>query len=137
LELSHRLPHNQSVSVNYTLLNGQETNQNRVTTTDTITYHYLLKRPKHSVQMQYNVGYKKWDVTLSGRYISNRYDVGGYATPDVKLDYFTLLNAHIQYRENNWLSFYIDMQNILQDRFQEIYGYNTMGRIIQIGFRLH
>ena len=137
LELSHRLPHNQSVSVNYTLLNGQETNQNRVTTTDTITYNYLLKRPKHSLQMQYNIGYKKWDVSISGRYISSRYDVGGYATPDVKLDYYTLLNAHIQYKENNWLSFFVDVQNILQDRFQEIYGYNTIGRTIQIGFRLH
>jgi vitamin B12 transporter len=137
LELSHRLPNNQSVSVNYTLLNGQETNQNRVTTTDTITYHYLLKRPKHSLQMQYHVGYKKWDVTLSGRYISSRYDVGGYATADVNLNAYTLLNAHINYQASKRLHFYIDMQNILEDRFQEIYGYNTMGRTIQIGFRLH
>jgi vitamin B12 transporter len=137
LELSHRLPHNQSVSVNYTLLNGQETNQNRVTTTDTITYHYLLKRPKHSLQMQYHVGYKKWDVTLSGRYISSRYDVGGYATADVNLNAYTLINAHINYQASKRIHFYIDMQNILEDRFQEIYGYNTMGRTIQIGFRLH
>ncbi|MEK0423789.1 MAG: hypothetical protein RLZ95_1699 [Bacteroidota bacterium] len=137
VELSHRLPKNQWVSVNYTLLNGQETNQNRITTTDTITYNYLLKRPKYSVQLQYNIEYKKWQASLSGRYISSRYDVGGYATPDVKLDYYTLFNAHIQYRENNWLSFYLDVQNILQDRFQEIYGYNTMGRMIQFGFKLH
>jgi vitamin B12 transporter len=137
LELTHRLPHNQSLSVNYTLLNGQETNQNRITTTDTITYNYLLKRPKHSLQMRYNIGYKKWDVSISGRYISSRYDVGGYATPDVKLDYYTLLNAHIQYQARKGLSFYLDMQNILQDKFQEIYGYNTMGSTVQIGFRLH
>jgi vitamin B12 transporter len=137
LELTHRLPHNQWVSMNYTLLNGQETNQNRLTYTDTITYNYLLKRPKHSVQLQYNINYKKWQASISGRYISSRYDVGGYATPDVKLDYYTLVNAHIQYRENNWLSFFVDLQNILEDRFQEINGYNTMGRTIQIGFRLH
>jgi len=137
VELNHRLPQNQRVSVNYTLLNGQETNQNRITTTDTITYNYLLKRPKHSLQLQYNVGYKKWDVSISGRFISSRYDVGGYATPDVKLDYYTLLNAHINYKASRALNFFIDMQNILEDRFQEIYGYNTMGRNIQIGFRLH
>jgi len=138
IELNHRLPHGQSVGVNYTLLNGQETNQNRITTTDTITYNYLLKRPKHSLQMQYNIAInKKWQASLSGRYISSRYDVGGYATPDVKLDYYTLLNAHIQYQASKGLSFYVDMQNILQDQFQEIYGYNTMGRTIQIGFRLH
>ena len=50
-------------------------------------------------------------------------------------DYYTLLNAHIQYQTTKRLSFYIDLQNILQDRFQEIYGYNTMGRTIQLGFR--
>jgi len=138
IELNHRLPHGQSVGVNYTLLNGQETNQNRITTTDTITYNYLLKRPKHSLQMQYNVAInKKWQASLSGRYISSRYDVGGYATQDVTLDYYTLLNAHLQYQASKGLSFYVDMQNILQDQFQEIYGYNTMGRTIQIGFRLH
>jgi vitamin B12 transporter len=136
VELTHRLPHNQWVSVNYTLLNGQETNQNRITTTDTITYNYLLKRPKHSLQFQYNIAFhKKWQASISGRYISSRYDVGGYATPDVKLDYYTLLNAHVQYQAFKRLHFYLDLQNILQDHFQEIYGYNTMGRTIQFGFR--
>jgi vitamin B12 transporter len=76
-------------------------------------------------------------VSISGRYISSRYDVGGYATPDVKLDDYTLLNAHIQYKENNWLSFFVDLQNIFQNRFQEIYGYNSIGRTVQFGFRLH
>ncbi len=138
LELSHRLPHHQNVSLNYTLLNGQETNQNRITTTDTITYNYLLKRPKHSVQINYAVAlHTKWQLNISGRYISSRYDVGGYASPDVKLEYYTLLNAHLQYQANPHLSFYADVQNILQDHFQEIYGYNTMGRSIQIGLRLH
>ena len=138
IELNHRLPHGQSVGVNYTLLNGQETNQNRITTTDTITYNYLLKRPKHNLQMMYNIAFNpKWQASLSGRFISSRYDVGGYATQDVKLDYYTLFNAHIQYQASKGLSFYVDMQNILQDQFQEIYGYNAMGRNIQFGFRLH
>ncbi len=137
VELNHRLPHNQWLSLNYTLLNGQETNQNRVTTTDTITYNYLLKRPKHSVQLQYNISFNtKWQCSLSGRYISSRYDVGGYATSDVKLGNYTLLNAHIQYNANKRILIYADLQNILEDRFQEIYGYNTIGRTIQIGFRL-
>jgi outer membrane cobalamin receptor len=63
--------------------------------------------------------------------------VGGYASPDVKLDYYTLLNAHLQYQASTRLSFYVDIQNILQDHFQEIYGYNTIGRSLQIGLRLH
>jgi vitamin B12 transporter len=136
VELTHRLPHSQWVSVNYTLLNGQETNQNRITTTDTITYNYLLKRPKHTLQILYNIALnKRWEASLSGRFISSRYDVGGYATPDVKLGYYTLFNAHLQYQASKRLHLYLDLQNILQDRFQEIYGYNAIGRTVQFGFR--
>ena len=138
VELNHRLPHGQSVGINYTLMNGQETNQNRITTTDTLTYNYLLKRPKHSLELLYHVAInKKWQASLSGRYISSRYDVGGYATPDVKLDYYTLLNAHLQYQAGKHLQIYADAQNILNDHFQEIYGYNTIGRSFQFGIRLH
>ena len=87
--------------------------------------------------MQYNIALNnKWEASLSGRYISSRFDVGGYATPDVQLDDYTLLNAHIQYQASKRMIIYADLQNLLQDRFQEIYGYNTLGRSIQIGFRL-
>ncbi|MGI9137427.1 MAG: TonB-dependent receptor plug domain-containing protein [Sediminibacterium sp.] len=137
LELNHRLSQKQWFSINYTLLNGQETNQNRITTTDTITYPYLLKRPKHSIQLQYHITVNsKWQASIAGRYISSRYDVGGYATPDVALDPYTILNAHIQYQAGKRIHVYADLQNLLQVHFQEIYGYNTMGRSIQIGFRL-
>ena len=102
---------------------------------------YLISNNKlisiYNIPMNHIAFNKKWEASLSGRYISSRYDVGGYATPDVKLDYYTLLNAHVQYQASKRLYFYIDMQNILQDRFQEIYGYNTIGRTIQFGFRFN
>ncbi|MEY2646822.1 MAG: hypothetical protein RL158_798, partial [Bacteroidota bacterium] len=76
---------------------------------------------------------KKWDAAVSARYISKRYDVGGYGTEDVVLDYYTLLNAHMSYQFSRRLQIYGDAQNILNDHFQEINGYNTMGRNLQIG----
>ena len=134
LELTHRINEKNQFSVNYTLLNGKETNQNRLTNLDTITYHYLLKRPKHVFNFQYQLKLnKKWDAAVSARYISKRYDVGGYGTEDVVLDYYTLLNAHIRYQYSKRVQFYGDAQNILNDQFQEINGYNTMGRTLQIG----
>jgi len=134
LELTHRINSQHQFSINYTLLNGKETNQNRLTYSDTITYNYLLKRPKHVAQIQYQIKFnEKWNAQLSGRYISKRYDVGGYLKSDVVLDYYTLLNAHISYQYSKHLQFYADAQNILNDHFQEINGYNTIGRTIQIG----
>ena len=137
IELTHRINQQNQFSINYTLLNGKETNQNRLTNTDTITYNYLLKRPKHVVNFQYQLKLnKKWDASVAARYISKRYDVGGYGKEDVVLDYYTLLNAHISYQYSKRIQIYGDAQNILNDQFQEINGYNTMGQNFQIGFIL-
>lgn len=137
IELTHRINQQNQFSINYTLLNGKETNQNRLTNTDTITYNYLLKRPKHVVNFQYQLKLnKKWDASVAARYISKRYDVGGYGKEDVVLDYYTLLNAHISYQFSKRIQIYGDAQNILNDQFQEINGYNTMGQNFQIGFIL-
>ncbi len=125
------------LSANYTLMNGQETNQNRVTTTDTITYNYLLKRPKHSggIQWQYFVS-PKLDFSIAARFTSKRYDVGGYASPDVLLNYYTQVNAHAQYKISNHFTLFVDGQNLGNDHFQEINGYNGIGRRFLVGIRL-
>lgn len=138
LEVNWKADDKNKFSANYTLMNGQETNQNRITTTDTITYNYLLKRPKHSGGISWNFkASDKLTLSLSARYTSKRYDVGGYAAPDVLLNYYTLVNAHVTYILNrNWVIF-ADGQNLANDHFQEINGYNTMGRMIMVGIRLH
>ena len=137
LELNWKPIAGHTISANYTLMNGQETNQNRITTTDTITYNYLLKRPKHSggIQWQYIVN-PKLDFSIAARFTSNRYDVGGYAAPDILLNYYTLVNAHIQYKMNNHFTLFADGQNLGNAHFQEINGYNTIGRRFLFGIRL-
>jgi vitamin B12 transporter len=119
-------------------MNGQETNQNRITTTDTITYNYLLKRPKHSLNLQWHYTINtKWDASLTARYVSKRFDVGGYASPDVTLSYYTLLNAAIQYKWSNRIRVFANGQNLLNDNFNEVNGYNAQGRMVQFGIRLN
>ena len=138
LELNWKINAKNSVNANYTLMNGQETNQNRVTTTDTITYAYLLKRPKHSAGIQWQYApTQKLQISIAARYISKRYDVGGYASPDIELGYYVLANAHVQYNATNHFTLFADGQNLGNDHFQEVNGYNTMGRTILFGIRLH
>jgi len=138
IEIQHPITEQHVFSLNYTLMNGQETNQNRITTTDTITYNYLLKRPKHSLNAQWNYAINsKWNASLTGRFISERRDVGGYAKPDVTLGYYTLLNAHLQYKWNKRLVLFANGQNLLNDNFSEVNGYNAIGRIFQFGIRLN
>jgi len=138
LELNWKANEKNNISLNYTLMNGQETNQNRVTTTDTITYNYLLKRPKNTAGIQWSFEpSSKLNLSIAARYISKRYDVGGYAAEDVSLKSYTLLNAHIQYKYNKHILLYADAQNIGNTVFQEINGYNAIGRMVQFGIRLN
>lgn len=138
LEIAHTINQSHRISANYTLMNGQETNQNRITTTDTLTYLYLLKRPKHALNLHWNYTINsKWDAAVTGRWVDSRYDVGGYATADVKLDDYTLFNLQIQYKATKSITLFANGQNLLNAHFQEINGYNTMGRNFQIGFRLN
>ncbi|MFM7719919.1 MAG: TonB-dependent receptor domain-containing protein, partial [Sediminibacterium sp.] len=138
IEIQHPITEQHQFSLNYTLMNGQETNQNRITSTDTITYNYLLKRPNHSLNVQWNyVINSKWNISLTGRFISERKDVGGYASPDVTLGYYTLLNANIQYKWSKKIVVFANGQNLLNDNFSEINGYNAIGRMLQFGIRLN
>ena len=138
IEIQHPITEQHVFSANYTLMNGQETNQNRITTTDTITYNYLLKRPKHSLNLQWHYTINaKWDASLTGRFISERKDVGGYAKPDVTLGYYTLLNAHLQYKWTKRMVLFANGQNGLNDTFSEVNGYNAIGRMFQLGIRIH
>ncbi len=138
VEIQHPLNDQHNFSLNYTLMNGKETNQNRITNTDTVTYDYLLKRPKHSLNAQWNYTInKKWNASLLGRFISERKDVGGYGAPDVTLSYFTLLNAAIQYKWSRRLVVFANGQNLLNDNFSEVNGYNAIGRMVQFGIRLN
>ena len=137
LELNWKINAKHRINANYTLMNGQETNQNRITTKDTITYNYLLKRPKHSagIQWQFDIS-PKLEASVATRYISKRYDVGPYGTPDILLGYYALINAHIQYKATKHFTFFADGQNLGNDHFQEINGYATIGRTLLFGIRL-
>ena len=136
LEMNWKPNPKNTISANFTLMNGQETNQNRATNSDTITYNYLLKRPKNSlgIQWAYQVS-PKLNFSIAARYISKRYDVGEYGAEDVTLNSYMLLNAHIQYNYNKHILLYADGQNLGNSVFNEINGYNAMGRMMMLGLR--
>ena len=79
---------------------------------------------------------KKCNASLLGRFISERMDVGGYGAPDVTLSYFTLLNAAIQYKWSKRVIAFANGQNLLNDNFSEVNGYNAIGRMLQFGIRV-
>jgi vitamin B12 transporter len=133
LELTARPTDKLSISGNYTLITGEEQTQSRANYHDT-TYNHLLRRPKNSFNL--TVGYqftKGLFVSVSGKSVSDRYDVGGYQKPDVLLDGYSLLSAYAEYKCKNNLKFFVDMQNITDKKFFDIRGYNAIPFMVNGG----
>lgn len=120
-------------TANYTLLSTQEIAQSRVTFKDT-TYNYLLRRPKHSLNATAG-----WQITkqlyasVTGKYASKRYDVGGYKVKDVALDSYFIVNAYAEYKLNEQVRFFADAQNLTNKTFYEARGFNAIPFVVNAG----
>ncbi len=122
------------ITGNYSLLLSEEITQNRVTNKDTISYPYLLRRPKHNFNL--TAGYeplKGLYVSVSGKYVSSRYDVGGYKKADVLLDGYFLLGAYAEYRMNEHIKFFADAQNLTNRKFFDVRGFNSIPFLYNTG----
>jgi len=123
-----------SISANYTFLSPKETTQNRITTKDTVTYNYLLRRPKHSFNA--NVGWQPLQqlyVSVTAKYVSGRYDVGGYKKADLLLEDYFIVGAHVDYTFNPHVKLFADAQNITNKKFFDIRGYNSIPFLLNAG----
>lgn len=132
LELVVNPVKNLNISVNYTLLTGEEHTQSRKSTNDTV-YNHLLRRPKHNFNL--GIGYqftKNLSAGISAKSVSSRYDVGGYQKEDVLLDNYLLLGAHAEYTWKR-LKFFTDAQNITNKKFFDLSGYNSIPFLINGG----
>jgi outer membrane receptor protein involved in Fe transport len=70
---------------------------------------------------------------ISSRYASKRYDVGGYAAPDVELKSYVVLQANAQFTLNKNWRFFADLQNFTNTKYYEVYGFKTMPLNASIG----
>jgi vitamin B12 transporter len=83
-----------------------------------------------------NLGYqfsKSFYASVSGKYVGDRNDVGGYKTPDVRLDSYFLVGAYAEYQTMGALKVFADFQNIGNKKFYDVRGYNGIPTIFTLG----
>ena len=122
-----------SISANYTLLTASEYSQSRFSFKDT-GYTYLLRRPKHDVNI--TAGYavtKKLFASIGGKYVSKRQDVGGYKSNDITLPDYFIMNAYAEYNAIKQVKFFADVQNLFNRTFYDINGYNSIPMLFTAG----
>lgn len=121
-----------SISGNYSYVNGTEFSQSRVTFNDT-AYSYLLRRPAHQLNVTAAYTCKQFSASISGKYVSKRFDVAGYQVKDARLKGYFLLNAYADYQLNSHIKFFADAQNISHTDFYDLRGFNSIPFTINAG----
>jgi len=133
-ELSIKPIEKLTVTANYTFIAADETTQNRATNKDTVTYGYVLRRPKNVVNLTVSVEpVKQLYLSVSGKYVDNRYDVGGYKAADILLNSYFILGANAEYTINNRFKVFADAQNITNQKFFDVRGYNAIPLMCNAG----
>jgi len=118
---------------NYTFITAQETTQSRVNFKDTV-YNYSLRRPTHMFNLTAGYQFSKGlFISVSGKYVGDRYDAGAYKKPDVTLDSYFLLGAYGEYLFNDRFKLFADVQNLTNRKFNEIRGYNGIPTMFNTG----
>lgn len=116
-----------SVKANYTYLSVTENTQNRVVQNKDTSYGYALKRPRHNMNISADFTVTPlFTLGATIKYVSARYDVGGYRLPDALLNSYTLLGAHAAYSFNKHFTAFADFQNITDKKFFDTRGYNAI-----------
>lgn len=126
-----------NLSGNYTFLSPEETVQSRVNFKDT-TYSYLLRRPAHNLNLTAGYQVKSGPfVSVSGKYVSSRFDFGGYQRPDVLLDAYFLLNAYAEYAVKPAVKIFADAQNLTGKTFFDVRGYTSIPFLFNAGITVN
>lgn len=122
-----------SLMVNYTWLLGEENAQSRISTKDT-AYAYLLRRPEHNLNVtaEYHIT-TRWVFAITAKYVSERYDAGGFRVADVRLDPYLIMNANTSFTVHDRILLFADAQNLLNKDFFDIRGYNAIPFLINGG----
>jgi vitamin B12 transporter len=79
----------------------------------------------------------KWSLALNAQYNGHQddSDFSLYPAPVVRLDSYTLLNLSASFHATNQLTIYGRFENILDDDYEEVFGYQSLGFGAMVGIR--
>lgn len=134
-EASAQVAKHLTLTANYTYLASKDVTQSRISTKDT-AYTYLLRRPKHNINFTVNYQFTEGLlVSVGGKYVGKRFDVGAYQRPDLPLSDYFILNAYAEYKVPKYnLRFFANAQNLLDKKnYFDIRGFNNQPFMLTAG----
>ena len=134
-ETNTRITDRISLKANFSFLSISDSTQSRQSFKDT-GYTYGLRRPGININASLNYQYNNLFISISSKYVSSRYDIGGYKTGDVSLPAYAILNAYGEYSFSKRYKLFLDAQNITGKKFYDLRGFNSIPFIISSGISI-
>ena len=105
------------------------------------TENNLFRRPKNSfgINASYQVSSKLFvsaNLKTFGQRQDRYFNLTTFTTDSATLDAYALLDSYAEYKLGNHLKLFVDAKNILNQKYSEVTGYNTLGFNVNAGINL-
>ncbi len=101
----------------------------------------LFRRPKNSFGL--NAGYQihsklffSANIKTFGKRSDRFFNLATFVTEDTTLKAYTLLDVYSEYKFKEGIRFFVDIKNLLNQKYSEVAGYNTLGLNLNAGINL-
>lgn len=129
LEIAIKPSEKWSITANYAYVDGKIETSSPATGKDT-SYFNLIRRPKNNIN--FNIGFqatKKLFTSIGGRWVDKREDrysnPATFKTEKKNLGSYYNLDAYASYQVHTSIKLFVDLRNITDQQYSELYGYNT------------
>jgi vitamin B12 transporter len=97
----------------------------------------LLRRPKHAGTLLVSYSARRWGGHLGGTFVGRRPDSDflGLVPPITSAAGYARLDAGAWYAINRHMTAYVNLQNVLDRRYEEVVGYPALGASVRAGMR--
>jgi len=127
IELNSEIVKDLTISANYTNTKTDE--------------RFALRIPEHKVN--FHMKYKsseRFHIGLNFQWLSDRedsyFDPETYTQETITLDSFSTIDINTGYQVNDQIYLYAQILNILDEEYEELYRFQSLGRNIRMGFQL-
>jgi len=139
LEASSQITSKLKVSAFYAFVTGEVTT--KTNNQDTV-FNNLIRRPTNSLGV--NMGYQfsnqfhaNFNLKTFGKRNDLYFDSNTFTNQPAVLSAYTLVDFHADYKlKKEHVAFFLDVRNLLNQNYEETYGYSTLGITVNAGITI-
>lgn len=97
-----------------------------------------IRRPRHAGGVRVTHQRERYTIHVAAHYVDDQTDLDFTTFPAtrVKLDAYTLLRAHVSFALTDNLEVAARLENLLDEDYEDVYGYQTPGRAAYLQLKL-